>query len=160
MPPPPPPVVLQPAAPPTAIVAYRIPQIAIVQPLPGGSVPQDKPMVVFRFVPGELTDPIDAASFQLSVDGVDRTSLFQIGSGEAWGPLAPLMSGAAGSALSVGPHQLSARICSSRGACGTAQAPVLVLPSTTMTSQATTPPSRAHRLIDLLLSAGKKFLLP
>jgi hypothetical protein len=53
-----------PASPPATnapvLAAYRAPTIALVQPPAGGSVPQDKPVVVFRFAAGEPDDPIDS----------------------------------------------------------------------------------------------------
>jgi len=161
----PPPVQPAPALP--AIQAYRPPQLALVQPLPGGAVPQDKPVPVFRFSQGELTDPVDATSFSLSVDGEDRTALFQVSAvGEVWGPIA-LVTPATKSdgGLVLGTHQILARICSSRGACATAQAPLLVLPANgpKANGQATAPPkppNNKRRLIELLLSAGKNLLLP
>jgi hypothetical protein len=56
--------------------AYRPPALALVQPAAGGSVPQDRPVVVFRFAAGEPNDLIDVRSFAVAVDGHDRTQLF------------------------------------------------------------------------------------
>ena len=105
--PPPAPSSQEPAA------RYRSPSISLVQPGVGSnaSVPLDRPVVVFRFVQGEPTDPVDARTFAVAVDSQDRTSLFQVTSGEAWGPLADHTQ-----PLVLGPHQVSARICSTRGA--------------------------------------------
>src|SRR3712207_547682 len=52
--------------------AYRTPSLALVQPASGGTVPQDKPVVVFRLMQGDASDPIDARSFVVTVDGQDR----------------------------------------------------------------------------------------
>ena len=102
---------------PAVIAAYRAPALALVQPSASGgalTVPQDKPVVVFRFAQGEADDPVDAATFRVSVDGRDRTALFQIAAGQAWGPLGEPSSGASSgtSALvSAGAHQVAARVC-------------------------------------------------
>ena len=55
--------------------------------MPAGSVPQDQPLVVFRFAPGEPADPVDLASFAVVVDDSARTALFHVTQGEAWGRL-------------------------------------------------------------------------
>jgi hypothetical protein len=115
-----------PQSPVVQLPAYRLPALALVQPAAGGNVPSDKPVVVFRFAPGEPNDPIDVRSFAVGVDGHDRTHLFQVNGGEAWGPLAPPD---AESALEPGSHEIAARICSSRGACADVSATVLVVPS-------------------------------
>jgi len=94
--------------------SYRGPSIALVQPPAGATVPRDKPVVVFRFMRGETADLIDAGSFTVTVDGVDRSTNFQVTADEAWGPLGPT---GGDSALAVGPHKVAARICSVRGAC-------------------------------------------
>jgi hypothetical protein len=100
---------------------YRAPVIALAQPPNGGSVPQDKPVAVFRFTAGESTDPIDIGTFAVSVDGEEHTSLFQKTATEAWGPIS---DGA--KQIELGNHQIVARICSSRGACSTTTAMITV----------------------------------
>jgi hypothetical protein len=100
---------------------YQAPVIALAQPLNGGSVPQDRPVVVFRFSAGEATDPIDSRSFAVSVDGKDHTPLFQMTATEAWGPL-----NAADQHIGIGRHEVVARICSARGACSTTTALITV----------------------------------
>jgi len=94
---------------------YRAPTLALAQPLDGGTVPLDKPVVVFRFVAGEPDDAIDVRSFIVAIDGVDRSTSFQLdpGSGTAWGPLG------APAAVAAGLHRGTARICSLRGTCTT-----------------------------------------
>ncbi|HEX6252525.1 MAG TPA: hypothetical protein VFZ56_13975 [Gemmatimonadaceae bacterium] len=98
--------------PPAPLPAYRAPVIALAQPAPGGAVPQDRPVVVFRFAAGEPGDPVDARSFAVTVDGEDRTELFQLSLAVAWGPLA-----SPDDAIEPGSHEVVARICSARGAC-------------------------------------------
>ena len=78
-PPPPPP----PAATVPAQSSYRAPTLVVALPAPGQSVPQDKAVLVLRFGPGEQVDPIDLRSFVLTVDGVERTSAFQLSAAEA-----------------------------------------------------------------------------
>src|SRR5690349_18729997 len=65
-PPPPVPSPVPASASSPALMSYRPPAIALVQPLlpPAGtgSVPRDRPAVVFRFAAGEPDDPLDARS--------------------------------------------------------------------------------------------------
>jgi hypothetical protein len=141
---------------PAVLAPYRAPAIALVQPPGGGTVPQDKPVVVFRFAQGEPDDPIDVASFGITVDGQGRTTLFQLSAGEAWGPLA---SGDRGISIAPGAHQIAARICSLRGACGEMSAVVTVTaPATTTAEKARA--DRKRTLLDLVLAAARKLLSP
>lgn len=138
----------QPGVPPRP---YRAPTLALAQPLDGGTVPVDKPVVVLRFVAGEPDDAIDARSFVIVIDGVDRSAAFQLdpASGTAWGPLG-LSTGSvtptvvSQTSVSLGLHRGTARICSLRGACTTAAFSVSVAPpiSATTTPAATAPPAK------------------
>jgi hypothetical protein len=139
---------------PAAPSAYRPPALALVQPAAGGSIPQDRPVVVFRFAPGEAADPIDAGSFAVIVDGQSRNALFQVTAGEAWGPIFPTKSGAESVA---GSHQVTARICSTRGACSETSATVVVVGSSAATENAA---GRKRSLVDVLLSVARKLLVP
>jgi hypothetical protein len=142
-----------------SVPAYRAPVIALVQPALGGTIPQDKPVVIFRFAPGELTDPLDARSFSVGIDGEDKTALFQVTFGEAWGPL----SGGGEKPIGLGAHQVSARICSTRGACADATTTVTVVPCKTGASSAAPSAAsrnRRERLLDLVLQAARKLLAP
>lgn len=150
-------VAQQPGVPSAPIAAYRPPALALVQPTDGGTVPQDQPIVVLRFAAGDSSDPIDARSFRVSVDGEDRTSLFQLARHEAWGPLARLPD--ANAALALGPHRLAARICSVRGACSEVSATVLVVTSAAA-PQTNTAATRRRTLLDVLLAAARKLLTP
>lgn len=138
------------------LAPYRTPVIALVQPASGGAVPQDKPLVVFRFAQGEPDDAIDAKSFTVSVDGVDATPGFQVVSGEAWGPLV----GAVREPLAAGIHQVVARICSARGACGSASASVSVEAASIAQRAAASPAAKHGHLLDLVVRAARKLLLP
>jgi hypothetical protein len=152
-----------------AISAYRLPTIALVQPWGAASLPSDRPVVVFRFVPGEPNDPIDLASFSVTVDGRDRSRAFQITAGEAWGSLAgdPAMGS---DSLALGTHQMSARVCSARGACGVLVTSLTVVPSQLQSQPAhpaaegtaadTSASSRRRRVIDVILAALRKLLSP
>ena len=104
-------------------MAYRAPTIAFVQPAAGGAIPQDRPVVLLRFAPGEPGDPIDAASLAVALDGDDRTGGFHVSAAEAWGSLVPT---AREPALTLGSHSLEARICSVRGACTTTTTAIVV----------------------------------
>jgi hypothetical protein len=118
------PVPTTPSAPPAPLPAYRAPSIIVAAPADGTPLPEDKPVAVLRFMSVEPTDPIDALSFSVAIDGKDRTALFQATQGEAWGPLA-----GSGETLAAGQHELAARICTSHGECGTAKATVTVVAS-------------------------------
>ena len=144
---------------------YRVPVIALVQPASGGTVPQDRPVVVFRFAPGEADDPLDVSSFRVAVDGSDETTRFQVGATEAWGPIgAPIAAGNTGGdgAIANGAHQVLAQVCSSRGTCAEASALITVVPSAAAATASgeTKAGSRRARVIDALLSAVKKILSP
>lgn len=150
----------QPApAPPPLSATYRQPTIALAQPPGGGTLPQDKPVVVIRFAHGEPGDPLDLTSFRLTLDGEERTALFHVGAAEAWGPLAAPEDG---EPLAAGPHQLRARICSERGACASLAASIAVVPDPTAPAEpaATSGKSRRDGLLELLLDAARKLLLP
>lgn len=142
----------------SSLPAYRPPALALVQPAAGGSVPDDKPVIVFRFAPGEPNDPIDARSFAVTVDGTDRTSRFQVTAGEAWGALSELPEGSA----SPGTHQVSARICSTRGACSEVTAAVAVIGS----ARASSAPvegsgnGRRRKVMDAVVAVLRKLLEP
>lgn len=104
--------------------AYRAPTIIVAVPADGTPLPEDRPVTVLRFMSIEPTDPIDALSLVVVVDGKDKTPLFQASQGEAWGPLI-----GPNETISAGQHELAARICTSHGACATAKATVTVVAS-------------------------------
>lgn len=145
---------------PPVLAPYQAPSIALVEPPNGGTVAQDRPTVVFRFAPGEADDPLDLRSFAVTVDGADRSASFQVTASEAWGPLA---GGASGDSqtdgLSPGAHQVAARICSSRGACSSI-AVTVTAESRMPNASPASPPGTTHRLLDLLLSALRKLVVP
>jgi hypothetical protein len=99
------------------------PTIALVQPVAGGAVPRDRPVVGFRYASSTEADPIDIGSFAVSVDGVDRTPAFTLSPSEGWGALP---SGEGRDGLSLGSHSIEARICSVRGACARVASAILV----------------------------------
>lgn len=158
-----------PVVPSTLSQPYRAPVITLVQPtMPPagtGSVPLDRPAVVFRFAAGEPDDPLDGRSLTIAVDGIDRTALFQTAAthagGQAWGPLAPPEAVKRGE-LAIGAHRVAARVCSARGACSTAEAQVLVLPglAASARNEAAAPKGVRQRLLDAVLSVTRKLLLP
>jgi hypothetical protein len=144
----------QPAPP--ALPSYHPPLLALVQPAADGSVPQDRPIIVFRFAPGDSTDPVDARSFAITVDGKDRSAGFQAARDMVWGALTPPDAAAA---LGAGAHMLVARICSIRGSCGEVTASVTITAAPTAATDAPTA-NRMRTLLDLLLVAIKKLLTP
>ena len=135
--------------------SYHPPVLALAQPLNGGSVPQDRPVIVFRFAPGDSADPVDARSFTITVDGKDRSAGFQSARDMIWGALSPPDEP---SGVSAGPHTIVARICSIRGSCGDASATVTVIAAATEANAPTT--SRKRTVLDLLITALKKLLAP
>lgn len=140
---------------------YRPPTIALVQPPNGTMVPQDKPVVVFRFTQGEPGDLIDLASFAVAIDGRDRTALFQVTAGEAWGPLGPPVTSPNDTSITPGIHQVTARICSARGACGEASTSVSVVPAAASSpAAADAAPARRRKLVDAVLTVLRKLLVP
>jgi hypothetical protein len=143
----------------TVSPAYRAPAIAFVQPPPGGTVPQDRPVVLLRFAAGEPNDPLDHASFALTVDGESRHAAFQVTATEAWGSLATPDGRAP---LALGPRSVTARICSSRGLCTVATASIAVVPSVVPADSATGPERKSarRRLLDALLTITRSFLTP
>lgn len=152
-------VAQQPATAPAAAGAeYRGPTLTMVQPAPGAAVPVDRPIIVFRFVPGFPADPVDARSFAVVVDGESRSTLFQVTATEAWGPIVSPVEGGP-PAGATGAHRISARICSVRGACSEVAATVNVAQSATA-GVAHTATDRKRSVIDLLLAAARKLLEP
>ena len=146
----------QPPASSTSLPGYRPPALALVQPAAGGSLPSDKPVLVFRFAPGEPTDPIDALSFAVSVDGIDRTSRFQVTAAEAWGTVADVDAGE----MSARALQVSARICSTRGACAevSATVPVFEPAHANPAPGEGTSSARRRKVIDAVIEAIRKLL--
>ena len=139
---------------PVVLPAYRIPVITIAQPADGIALPDDKPVIVLRFASAEALDPVDALSFALTVDGADRTTLFQLTQGEAWGPLST-----AGELLATGQHDVRARICTAHGVCGSAKATVNIVPASSVTqlvagtSSDKSKQQRRGRVFDAVLQA-------
>ena len=104
---------------------FRPPSIELAYPASGGALPADKALIVFRFEAGEANDPIDPSAFRATVDGIDHTSRFRVTPTEAWGQLA---DSSATPGLTPGSHVVGARVCSTRGACGSVSARVEVRP--------------------------------
>lgn len=145
----------QPVPGPPPLAMYHPPSLALIQPVGGGSVPQDRPIIMFRFAAGDSTDPVEARSFAVVVDGKDRTPLFELARDEVWGPLVPAEDTPS---LAPGAHVFSARICSIRGACGEVSGSVLVAAAPALQGKAST--DRKRTFIALLLGAAKKLLSP
>jgi len=145
--------------------SVRPPTIALVQPTGTGTVPRDKPIIVFRFAPGESDDPIDARSFTVAVDGADRSARFHVTANEAWGPLSGVATD--DSLPATGLHAVSARICSVRGLCGRAEVTVAVGAGAVTNGTPhppgpglEKPPSSRARLIARVLEAVRKIFVP
>ncbi len=126
-----PPVGSAPGQPAIAIPEYRTPLIVVAAPTQGSTLPDDKPVVVLRFMSNEPTDPIDALTFSVMMDGKDKTPLFRLTQGEAWGRLAEPSE-----VLTAGSHDIAARICTAHGECGTTKATVTVVSSSSVAAVA------------------------
>lgn len=144
--------------------AYRIPAIGLAQPPNGGSVPTDHPLVVFRYLAGEATDPLDAQSFRVSIDGVDRTPRFRVTPTEAWGDLVGADTAAA---LAPGPHRIAARVCSTRGACAEMTATVVATPPVTVAGAAPAAADtsagkkgKLSKTVDVLIDVARRIIKP
>lgn len=147
-----------PATLPAPIAAYRPPTIALVHPPAGTALPADRATLVFRFASGEADDPVDARSFAVLVDGTDRTSRFQsgitpAGAGEAWGTIAD--AGTSDPRGAPGPHAVSARVCSQRGACAAAEATVTIAASADPRAG-----GKRRRIFGLILDTTRRLIGP
>lgn len=131
------------------------PVIDVVRPQPGSTLTEQEPVVVLRIREGHPSDPIDFASFRVSVDGVDQTSRFHVTMQEAWGSIELRDESALASI--PGGHLLSARICSVRGVCADTQSVIRVLRPTSAPA-ATRAPTRRERVVELLITAMRKLL--
>jgi hypothetical protein len=107
------------------VVEFRPPSIVLAYPASGGALPVDKALVVFHFRAGEGGDPIDPTAFRATVDGIDRTVHFRVTPTEAWGQIA---DSSAPPGLTPGAHLVGARVCSTRGVCGSVSARIEVRP--------------------------------
>ena len=152
-----PPVGTVPAQPATPIPEYHAPLIVVAAPTQGSTLPDDKPVVVLRFMTNEPTDPIDALTFSVTMDGKDRTSLFQLTEGEAWGRI-----GEPGEVLTAGSHDIAARICTAHGECGTTKATVTVVSSSSVVQAAASAVAAKAKtkikIFDALLQAARALL--
>lgn len=148
--------------------ANQAPTIKLIVPAEGAAIPADKPVVLFRCTAGDSSDAIDPSSFRMSVDGLDRTSLLQLGDGEAWGRLVP-DSSASFPPIAPGVHLVHARVCSLRGLCGQLDAPVTVLPAgpaaqsgapmePDSTALQRAPISLIRMLLELVLALARKLI--
>ncbi len=148
------------AQPPPQIAAYRPPIIALVQPVSGGTVPQDRPVIVLRFSSGEPGDALDVSSFRVVVDGNDRTGRFQVNATEAWGAISEIEQDQTNesSTIALGAHQIAARICSSRGACSELSGVVIVTAPVTSAGEPARKVSRKERVVDALMTAVRRLL--
>lgn len=163
----------------TPAATYHPPIIVLAAPITGSAIPADKPVIVLRFSAGEQTDAVDPSTLRMSVDGEDRSSLLQLGTGEAWGPLArengssPASGGVKSPAaplIAPGVHLLHVRLCSMRGVCSTLDAPVAVAPAEPPQTRSATPAdssgqqrsrdSKLRKALDFLIAGARKLLTP
>lgn len=159
------PLIAQQASADSALVTspYRAPQIALAQPAAGATLEQNNPSVVFRFAQGDSGDALDLASFQVAIDGADRTPQFRVDSTEAWGSLDPpsrLDSMRSPEALAPGAHLLTARICSARNICADLRTALTVVSSDVAASDPhpAKPKSRLIAAIVLVLALIRRLI--
>ena len=96
-------------------------------------------------------------SFAITVDGKDRTPHFQVTATEAWGPLHDVDAGSSARHTAPETHTVAARICSARGTCAHVTASVRIEASPAVSAEPTT---RRETLLDLLLRAARRILIP
>ena len=142
---------------------YRTPQIALVQPAPAAALEQSNPAVVFRIAQGDSSDALDLTSFEVAIDGADRTPQFHVDSTEAWGSLdPPTKPDTAGRAetLALGAHLLTARICSVRRICADIRAAVRVVSTASAPSDPhrSKPKSRLVAAVLLVLALIRRLI--
>jgi len=145
-------------APAPAIAPYQLPLISIAQPAAGVPLPADRPVVLVRFAAREPGDPIDPASFAITVDGKPRTAAFTVRDGEAWGLIRDGDSWDEGGSAQAGTHVVAARICSTRGACAEVTSTVEVKASAAAGTGKKS--STRDRFILLLLRAAHRIIEP
>lgn len=139
--------------------SYRPPSIVLAQPLDGGTMPQDVPVLACRFSAADASDPLDLGSLRVALDGRDITPLFRTTPNESF---ASLVAGtAAAPGVVAGPHTVSGRICSLRGACATVTATVhvvgIVPPEPPATAKT---PAGPNGLIGVLVKLTRKVIGP
>jgi hypothetical protein len=88
-------------------------------------MPQDVPVLAFRFSAADGSDPLDLGSLRVTLDRRDTTPLFRTTPNESFASLPAGTPSAPG--VASGPHMVSGRICSLRGACATVTATVHVV---------------------------------
>ncbi len=149
-----PPVGSVPSQPGTPIPEYHTPLIIVAAPTQGSTLPDDKPVVVLRFMSNEPTDPIDALTFSVTMDGKDKTPLFQLTQGEAWGRIAEPSE-----VLTAGSHDIAARICTAHGECGTTKTTVTVVSSSSVAQvangTAAVKAKKKAKIFDAVLQAAR-----
>ena len=153
-----------------AAASSHAPVLTLVEPLSGGTLPRDRPVAVFRFAAGDAADSINAQTFAISVDGIDRSALFHATREIAVGLLVA-DSAADSAALAPGIHQLHARVCSLRGVCSDLDASVTVIPAEPpaqsdsaakpdSTAEGGSPVSLIRMLLELVLALARKLIAP
>jgi hypothetical protein len=154
---------MTPAAP-QCVAVYRPPLITMVRPVtngaPGGTLPQDNPVIVFRFASSEAADSIDLKSVAVTAIGPKPQSISRALNVSSLGNTASgSLADPNGRELALGDYQVVARICSNRGACSSSRVTVSVVSTwATPADSATIATTKSQRsgLIGLLLGAVKK----
>jgi hypothetical protein len=133
---------------------HGAPIVVLAYPAPGVSVPGDNPTVVFRYVAGDDSDPLDLRTFRVLVDGVDRTSHFRATAEAAWGTIVP--SPEAG----IRAHDVRARVCTIRGACAEVSAVVTVITARGDATDERVGKARWVKLVDVTMEMLRRLMRP
>ena len=133
---------------------HGAPTVVLAYPAPGVSVPGDNPSVVFRYVVGDASDPLDLRTFRVLVDGVDRTSHFRATAEAAWGTIVP--SPEAG----IRAHDVRARVCTIRGACAEVSAVVTVITARGDATDQRVRKARWVKLVDVTTEMLRRLMRP
>jgi hypothetical protein len=148
----------------------RAPIISLVEPVNGGFVPQDRPIVVLHFASGDSADAVDARSFVLTLDGADQTALFRSTRQMAVGLFSP--AGSTDSPmLALGDHRLRAHVCSIKGICSEIDtaftivradsiAPSPLSAAADSSAEGTSSVSLIRMLLQLVLALARKLIGP
>jgi hypothetical protein len=100
------------------------PVIRLVEPVPGGSIPLERPQIRYQFQPGS-GGAADPSSFRVLVNGEDRSRGFSVSPAGASGSIAgPTAAGSP--PLTPGVHLVTATVCSTSRACSSTTAAVVV----------------------------------
>jgi hypothetical protein len=133
--------------------AHEPPILVLAHPAAGVSVPAENATVIFRYAVRDATDPLDLRSFEVLVDGVERTSHFRTTADAAWGTIAD------GGGTGLRAHDVRARVCTIRGVCVEVGAIITVTGADGRAREAVEK-KRWVKVIDIALEMARRLLRP